>query len=643
MFRTDRRIVVVVLSCCLLLLGQYLLANEQASVIKPLPDEQKWQQIPWLGDSAEGFRLARAETRPDGLKGAPAEQPAGVIAFSSVGPRGWDIYSVDTETRKSRRLTDHSALDYNATISPDGKTIAFVSERDGNLELYAVGADGSGLKRLTDDFAMDDHPAWSPDGKRLAFVSTRRPAETPGQAWNAVHVMNADGSGVRCLTPRKVADYSPAWSPDGDLIAVASGSGRTGGTDLYVMKPDGTDRRLVVKDGGWPAFGADGKTLFFHRRRNEKWAVWSVQLDGAGLKRVTPADTEAFTPRTSADGKRLVAMVQHKGRRQAALIDPVTGKADVLTDGDDHWNPSISADGRYITCHRAAPGFVVPGVEMRGGPPGTRLRGLRVDGAFPSFSPDSKRIALTGLNFAQVDVMNVNGSDRKTLYTGQNRGVFSISWAHSGDAIAFSVGGAFQGPKGDVDLMAVRPDGTGLRNLTKGGGNDGFPSYSPDGKQLVFRSGRDGAKNLYIMNADGTGVRRLTEGKWTDTMCHWSHAGDWITFASDRDGNFDIWLIKPDGTGLRKLIGGGGRHNHPHFSPDGKWVVFTSQRAGYSAEEVSLPPQPQPYGDLFVVRVDGSGLTRLTHTALEEGTPEWGPELDIEPSTEGRKLGEGKQ
>jgi Tol biopolymer transport system component len=88
---------------------------------------------------------------------------------------------------------------------------------------------------------------------------------------------------------------------------------------------------------------------------------------------------------------------------------------------------------------------------------------------------------------------------------------------------------------------------------------------------------------------------------------------------------------------LRKLIGGGGRHNHPHFSPDAKWIVFTSQRAGYSAEEVSLPSQPQPYGDLFLIRTDGSGLVRLTHNGFEEGTPAWSPVREISPSGEGSK------
>ncbi len=560
----------------------------------------------------------------------------GTIGFSSLAPRGWELYVTDLETLQSRRLTDHPALDYNASFSPDGGRIAFVSERDGNMEIYTIRADGSDLRRLTDDFALDDHPAWSPDGREIALVSTRQPADTPGRAWNGIYIMKEDGSGVKRLSPADTADYSPVWSPAGDWIAFASGSGKAGGTDLFVMRPDGSGRRLVVRDGGWPAFAADGRSLFFHSRRQGDWGIWRVNLDGSNLERITSSDVEAYTPRASWDGEWLLASVLRGEHRQIEMMNLATKKwVPVTQDASDHWNPSISIDGGRVVYHKARPDFTAANVELWGTPPGTELRLFRLSGAFPAFSPDGGQVALVGENLGRLDVMSLDGSGRKTLYRGENRAVFSSSWGHQGETIAFAVGGVFQDAGAGVDLMAVQPDGRGLRKLTREAGNNGFPALSPDGKRLVFRSGRKGYKNLYLMNSDGSGLKQLTRGEWTDTMCDWSPIGDWIAFASDRDGNFDIWLIRPDGAGLRKLIGGGGRNNHPHFSPDGEWVVFTSERAGYSAEEISLPFQFQPYGDLFAIRMDGAGLIRLTHNGFEEGTPAWGPTTDVEPSREG--------
>src|SRR3954453_21509588 len=91
------------------------------------------------------------------LTGAwPAEAgeatPAGTIAFSSLAPRGWDLYRLEIETRETRRLTRHDTLDFNASFAPDGNRIAFVSERDGNPEIYAIDPAGSSPRRLTDCF-----------------------------------------------------------------------------------------------------------------------------------------------------------------------------------------------------------------------------------------------------------------------------------------------------------------------------------------------------------------------------------------------------------------------------------------------------------------------------------------------------------
>jgi len=580
------------------------------------------------------FALAPAARTAAAQPTTSSDQPGGTIAFASLAPRDWDLHRYDGGEAP---LTDHPALDYNAAFSPDGKSIAFVSQRDGNMELYVMGADGSGVRRLTDNFALDDHPAWSPDGTRIAFVSTREPAPA-GRAWNAIYTMSADGSNVRRLSGPDAADYSPAWSPRGDLVAFASGSGRSGESGIYVMNPDGSGRRLVVENGGWPAFIDGGAAIAFHRPRENRWDVWRVDLDGSGLTRLAQ---NASMPRSTPDGRKLAVVLHKSPHKQIGIFDVESGSlSEVTSDAADHWNPTISPDGRTVVYHRRTPDKATPNVELWGAPPETRVNMLRLAGAFPAFSPDHKRLALTGAGFARIDVMNVDGSARRTIFKGSSRTLFSTTWSHEPEQIAFGYGVVFGQPGAGVNIMAASPDEGEAKPITSDAGNNGFPSFSPDGKQLVFRSGRDGDKNLYIMDRDGQNVRRLTEGKWTDTMCDWSPKGDWITFASNRDGEFDVWLIRPDGSGLRKLIGGGGRHNHPHFSPDAQWIVFTSQRAGYSAEEVSLPSQPQPYGDLFLVRVDGTGLTRLTHNGFEEGTPAWSPLTEITPSAEGDK-GEG--
>ena len=559
-----------------------------------------------------------ADERPSSFD--TSERPEGIIAFSSVAPRHWDLYSRDS-AGATMQITKTSALDFNAAFSPDGQQIAFVSEREGNMDLYFMNVDGSDVSRLTSLQAMDDHPTWSPDSRQIAFVSTRKRAAA-GRAWNGIYVMDADGGNVHRLSGDDAADYSPSWSPRGDWIAFASG--RTRPEDLWLMKPDGTERRKLIENGGWPSFINEGAAVVFHREGDGgKWDIWQVNVNGSDPKVLIE---NASMPRATADGSRLAFVKRGGPHLQIATLDIATGSiTDVTNDATPHWSPAISPDGNAIVYHKSTKDQTTPSAEWWASPAETDLKLLRLDGAFPAFSPDKKRVAFISQSFSSVEVMKIDGSQRSSIFKGDRRSLFGASWSPKPEQIAFSHGAVFAAATAKVNIRAAKPDGNELTDVTSDAGNNGFPSYSPDGKKILFRSGRDGAKNLYIMDRDGSNVSRLTNGNWTDTMCDWSPDGHWITFSSDRGDNFEVWLVRPDGTDLRKLIGGGGRNNHPHFSPDGQWIVFTSQRAGYSAEPVSIPRQPQPYGDLFVVRVDGSGLIRLTHNGFEEGTPAWAP------------------
>src|SRR5688572_13502857 len=79
------------------------------------------------------------------------------------------------------------------------------------------------------------------------------------------------------------------------------------------------------------------------------------------------------------------------------------------------------------------------------------------------------------------------------------------------------------------------------------------PSWSPDGRRLVFQSDRHGSTELYVIDADGNNERRLTFNGGDDTHPSWSPDGQWIVFDSNRDGSWNLYLMRPDGSGERRL------------------------------------------------------------------------------------------
>ncbi len=90
------------------------------------------------------------------------------------------------------------------------------------------------------------------------------------------------------------------------------------------------------------------------------------------------------------------------------------------------------------------------------------------------------------------------------------------------------------------------------------------------------------------------------------------------------DGAYEIHTIKPDGTGLKRLTFTHGNDAHMAWSPDGEYIVFASSRMGFK-DEVVYTDAPQPYGEIFVMRYDGTGIEQLTDNQWEEGTPAWQP------------------
>ncbi|KAL2339745.1 hypothetical protein Fmac_007685 [Flemingia macrophylla] len=627
-----------------------------------------------------------------------AEEGSDSIIFTTLGRAfyAFDIYSLPIHQKpltpnQELQLTDGHSVNFNGhfisnassisiqlpTHSPPPLQLVYITERNGSPTVYYDAlytsttkspgpGPGPGPRRIqlpllpsdTSKVSIKDKPSVTPDGEHLVYVSTHEDPATPRASWAAVYCTHLQSGLTRRLTPYGVADFSPALSPSGLWTAVASygpdgwaGEVEDLTTDIYVfLTRDGTHRVKIADHGGWPSW-LDDRTIYFHRRGDDQW--WSIyrailpshapiSADSVLVERVTPPGLHAFTPATSPGNKNFIAVATRRpgsSFRHIELFDLVNNEFRELTrlvsPGSHHLNPFISPDSSRVGYHkcrgepngRSSPEYLLENV--RSPVPGLTL--FRFVGSFPVFSPSGDRIAY--VDMPGVYVVNRDGSNLRKVSDAM---AFSSAWDRVRSGVIYTaIGETFASESSEVDIVSINVDeGNSVKRLTFDGKNNAFPSPSPEGKWIVFRSGRSGHKNLYIMDALGgerKGLRRLTEGGWTDTMCNWSPDGEWIAFASDRhdpgSGSFELYLIHPNGTGLRKLIesGSGGRTNHPYFSPDGKSLTFTSDYAGISAEPISNPHQYQPYGEIFTVRLDGSGIQRLTHNSYEDGTPAWSP------------------
>jgi Tol biopolymer transport system component len=149
---------------------------------------------------------------------------------------------------------------------------------------------------------------------------------------------------------------------------------------------------------------------------------------------------------------------------------------------------------------------------------------------------------------SRLVVADFGGTNQTELFTepgvgiasGMPNRIFDIKWSEQGDSIVYTQG-FFAGQGTDAsDVWIMRADGTERTNLTEGpDANDGVAAFSPDGEQLVFRSSRNGAFDLYLMSKDGSHVRQLTDDPARDNFPVFSPSGDAIAFSSDRDSGVD--------------------------------------------------------------------------------------------------------
>lgn len=225
-----------------------------------------------------------------------------VITTDQFG--GSEVMVMNPDGSAKTRLTYQGGV--SGTVSPDGLTIAFASQRGGNgYGIYLMNADGTGVRELVHRSDFDGSPAWSPDGTRLAFRSM---TDGPYGAYGRIWVVNADGTGLRQVSPdvdstTYVFDDSPSWFPDGHRVLYSrSGFLYVVDVDKGVVTPVGNGSFT----GDHPRLSPDGSKIAFAASAGGNYDIYVVDVDGSNLVRLTTDPAQDDMPVWSPDGTQLL-------------------------------------------------------------------------------------------------------------------------------------------------------------------------------------------------------------------------------------------------------------------------------------------------------------------------------------------------
>jgi serine/threonine-protein kinase len=249
--------------------------------------------------------------------GAPTGAPAPVVVTTRVESRGsWspdgrtiafnsdrlgemNIWLHDVATGGDRRLTSGPGGDYQPQWSPDGGTLVFFSARGGSIDVWSVSVADGRLVRLTDDAGMDTNPFYSPDGLSIAFMSDRL-------GRTEVWVMNADGSGQRRVASTGAGGHFIRWTRDGRSVVYRAESG----TQTRIVRVDvekGTVAPMPdVASGAHMSWSPDQSVILDVRGHK---TLWAYPVDGSAPRRVfefPDADVRIDYPVWSPDGRRVL-------------------------------------------------------------------------------------------------------------------------------------------------------------------------------------------------------------------------------------------------------------------------------------------------------------------------------------------------
>ncbi len=245
---------------------------------------------------------------------------------------------------------------------------------------------------------------------------------------------------------------------------------------------------------------------------NQVDQICLLNADGSGRVQLTNLKATAFYPSVSPDGGTIFFSSRDTGNYEIYSIDIYGNNLKKLSNGiGSLYAPGLSPNGEWVVFTKNGDGLW----RMR--PDGSDVKRItNRDDIDPSWSPDGSMISFASSRAGarQLFIMNADGSNVQQVTDLNNMGGRN-TWSPDGTKLAF-----YRGEQGNRNIYVINIDGTGLVKLTNGGDNLA-PSWSPDGNWIAFTSFRDGNNEIYIMHPDGTGVTRLTNSPISDWQPRW--------------------------------------------------------------------------------------------------------------------------
>ena len=458
-------------------------------------------------------------------------------------------------------------------VSPDGQTIVF----DLMGDIYSIPISGGRATTLTSGIHYDVHPRFSPDGKSLVFISDKSGSD------NIWTVDLTTKKSKQITKDKKHNFFSAEWTPDGDYIVGVKG--RRNIKPYIYHKDGGSGSQLVSEPKNLklidPAFGADGKILYFSQRKNAwnynaqlpQYQIGTYDMEDGDMAVITSRYGSAFTPTLSNDGNWMVYGTRFEAETGLVLRNLKTGK--------ERW---LAYPVQRDEQESIAPLGVLPAM---------------------SFTPDSKNLIVSyGGRIYSISIpFNLASEIKFTADVKLELGPrlqFKYPILDTNEAMVTQIRDAKPSPDGNklaftaLNRLYVMdlPNGT-PRRLTTNDFTEAQPTWSPDGTQLVYTTWKKGGGHLYRINIEGRPrPLQLTKDPGIYTRPSWSYQSDRIAFHrgsaqtyDDAIGPFsrrtqvDLVWVSSDGGPIQLIDKSEGRQ-FPHFTKFDDRVYLSSPEKG---------------------------------------------------------------